>query len=158
MTDQCRNTPPSPRSIMSVTTEWPLLNRTPDIAGSSANASDSPASDEVSGDELSWCSRGLPWGFSRSLASVKLYSEKLELRLGGRLGLASFESRPVGVPVRRRDDDTSSIVVRERRRPWPAGLGLIPELRPLPLLEAAAFALELALGAGLSSGIQAGDR
>lgn len=91
------------------------------------------------------------------MASLKLYSEKLELRLGGMVWLASFEKRPVGVPVRRRDDDTSSIVVRERRRPWPAGLALIPELRPLPLLEIAAFALEAALGAGLSSGIQAGD-
>lgn len=70
VTDQCRKTPDRPRSIMSVTTTWPSLNRTPAMAGRRAKARDREANDEVSGMGVSWPARAL--GLSRLRASSRL--------------------------------------------------------------------------------------
>lgn len=128
--------PDRPRSITSVTTALPFLKRTPASAGRSANANDNEASDETSGVSIS-----APPGFglSRSRASPRLYSEKLELLRGG----ASKDASEV-MPLnggRRRVGFVSSTVLA-RRMAWPGGCGIVkPELELA--VAAAAFRLLL---------------
>lgn len=113
VTDQCRKTPASPKSITSVTTALPFLKSIPARAGKSANANESDARDDVS-PSITCVPSGT--GFKMSRASFKLYSEKLELLRGGR----SAEDKSVERWGRRRNGEASSTVMA-RRMPCPAG-------------------------------------
>jgi hypothetical protein len=114
--------------MKSVTTALPFLKRRPEIAGRKAKAKDSDGKDDDSSvkDESALLgSRG--WGFKKSRASLRLYSEKFELRRGG------MESKLGDAGGWRRDADAASSAtdtVMERRSPWPEGGALKPELTP----------------------------
>lgn len=131
VTDQCRKTPAKPRSIISVTTALPFLNSTPARAGSRANANDSDASEDES-LVASWSpARPMGCGFSRSRASLRLYSEKLELRRGNASPVGD-EASAKGLCSwmdgrERRASSTAADAVRARRR-FPGSGALTVEL------------------------------
>lgn len=136
---------------MSVTTAPPFVNSAPATGGSSANASDSPASED---DSDAWAAA--PWdaaaaasrcGFKIDRASLMLYSEKLELLLrpgGGDSKLESDEKRLD--PDWREPIPMASATVFALRKAWPGG-ALMPELMAeawaLPLSGAAVLPLPL---------------
>jgi hypothetical protein len=110
--------------MISVTIALPFLKRAPEIAGRRAKANDRDAREDVSPAEDSML--GSPsCGLSRSRASLRLYSEKLELLRGGMV------SKPGDAMYGRREAASSAAdTVTARRSPWPGGGALIPELTP----------------------------
>lgn len=130
--------------MISVTMAPPFLNRAPEMAGSSANASESEAKEDDSGSKGSVLAPRRACGLRMSRASLRLYSEKLELLRGGGSGPSNDESderRLVGVFLRVGSSDSS--IVLDRLKVWPVG-ALMPELSPVVPL-----ALALALAAAL---------
>ncbi|TKW56949.1 hypothetical protein CTA1_8031 [Colletotrichum tanaceti] len=78
--DQCRNTADKPSSMTSVTTALPFWKSKPPTAGRRAKARGIEAQFEISSvDDVDGISPGL--GLRKSLASLKLYSDKVELLL-----------------------------------------------------------------------------
>lgn len=115
-----------------MTTALPFLNKTPARAGKRAKASDKDASDEESpGEEkVSALPGSLDWGFSMSRASLRLYSEKLELLRGGIVSMAGNDE--VGA-LRAAAASSAAETVMARRSPWPeGGAALTAELTPVP--------------------------
>lgn len=115
VTDQCKKTPAKPSNMMSVTTAPPFLNSAPEMAGSSANARESEAKEDDSGSEGSALAPCRACGLRISRASLRLYSEKLELLRGGGGGASKDESdekRLVGVFLRVGSSDSSMVLDR----------------------------------------------
>lgn len=114
-----------------MTTEWPFLKSDPAMAGNRANARDSDASDEDSGAGMSVDVCAL--GFRISLASLRLYSEKLEGRRGG-MAPSNEDSDLAMDRLRVGKFPTDSSMVFARRIACPGGALLTPVANPVDLL------------------------